>query len=160
MCGEFWEGVKDGLFGERWWKENLLVNKTTFDFLCSELRQYIHKQETHLRQPVSVEKRVTVTLWKLATNVEYRTIGALFGIGRSTVGKVVLETCNAISQHLLPKYVAIPEGAKLRELVDGYEGRWGCPQAVGAIDGTHIPIIYDHYTVPHTTTTAKVIIQS
>lgn len=141
MCGEFWEGVKNGLFGERWWKENLRVNKATFDFLCGELRQYISKQETHLRQPVSVEKRIAVTLWKLATNVEYRTIGALFGIGRSTVGNVVLETCAAISEHLLPKYVTIPEGAKLRELVDGYEGRWGFPQAVGAIDGTHIPII-------------------
>lgn len=88
-----------------------------------------------------MEKRVTVTVWKLATNVEYRTLSALFGIGRSTVGVSVVETCKAIVAHLLPRYVYVPRGEKLREIVDGFESCWGFPQAAGAIDGTHIPII-------------------
>ena len=32
---------------------------------------------------------MAVTLWKLATNVEYRTLSELFGLGRSTVGEIV-----------------------------------------------------------------------
>ena len=84
---------------------------------------------------------MAVTLWKLATNVEYRTLSELFGLGRSTVGEIVIETCDAIAMHLLPQYVFIPQGDKLREIVEEFETYWGFPQAVGAIDGSHIPII-------------------
>ena len=62
--------------------------RATFDILYCELRPYIERQSTYLRQPISVEKRVAVTLWKLATIVEYRTLFGLFGIGRSTQGSI------------------------------------------------------------------------
>ena len=88
-----------------------------------------------------MEQRVAVTIWKLATNVEYRTLSALFGLGRSTVGEIVIETCNAIASHLLPKYVTIPGREKLKDIVDGFEICLGFPQAAGAIDGTHITIL-------------------
>ena len=94
-----------------------------------------------MRQPISVEERVAVTIWKLATNVEYRTLSELFGLGKATVGKIVVETCQAISKYLLPKYVNIPQGNRLKEVVDGFELCWGFPQAAGAIDGSHIPIV-------------------
>ena len=76
----------------------------------------------------------------MGTNIEYRTLSELFGLGRSTVAEIVLETCNAIATHLLPQYVSIPNGDKLKEIVDGFETYWGFPQAAGAIDGTHIAI--------------------
>jgi hypothetical protein len=79
----------------------------------------IHVQVTKFRSPVSVEERVAVTIWKLATNVEYR---PLFGLGRSTVGKIVVQTCRAIATHLLPQYVQIPSGEKLKEIVDDVLG--------------------------------------
>ena len=41
-------------------------------------------------------------IWKLATNVEYQTLLALFCLGRSAVCVIVVETCNAIAKHLLP----------------------------------------------------------
>ena len=88
-----------------------------------------------------MEERVAVTIWKLATNVEYRTLSALFGLGRSTVGQIVLETSHAIATHLLPQYVQIPQEENLREVIEGFETCWGFPQAAGAIDGTHIPIV-------------------
>ena len=65
-------------------------------------------QVTQLCKPVSVEERVAVTIWKLATNIEYRTLASLFGLGRSTVGKIIVETSRAISTHLLPQYVKNP----------------------------------------------------
>ena len=94
-----------------------------------------------MRSPVTVEERVAVTVWKLATNIEYRTLASLFGLGRSTVGKIVLETCNVMTTKLLAQYVHFPEGTRLREIVDGFEVCWGFPQVAGAIDGTHVPVI-------------------
>ena len=48
--------------------------------LTLKLRPYIEKQSTRMRSPVGVDKRVAVTLWRLATNIEYRTLSQLFGI--------------------------------------------------------------------------------
>ena len=107
--------------------------------MCNELRPYITRQ-TALREPVSVEERVAVTLWRLATNIEYCTLSSLFGLGRSTVCVVVLDTCRAI-QKLLPRYVCIPKDEKLRDIVNGFDACWGFPQCAGAIDRTHILIL-------------------
>ena len=40
----------------------------------------------------------------------------------------------------------IPNGDRLREIVEGFELTLGFPQAVRAIDGTHIPIICPQYS--------------
>ena len=58
-----------------------------------------------------------------------------------TVGETVIETCYAIATHLLSQYVYIPQGRKLKETIEGFETYWGFPQAAGAIDGSHIPIL-------------------
>ena len=137
----WWMSVQNDDFGVNWWKENLRMNKTTFSILCNELRPFIQKKTTILRDPISVEQRVAVTLWKLTTNVEYRTISNLFGIGLSTVGSIVIETCQVISNHLLQKYVYIPKGNLLKDIIEGFSTCWGFPQAAGAVDGSHVPII-------------------
>ena len=93
-----------------------------------------------MRMAISVEQRVTVTLWFLATPGGYRTIVHLFGLGRSTVCKIVQETCATIVQILPKKYIKITQPDKLQEVVDGFKTKWGVPQCVGAIDGFHIPI--------------------
>ena len=54
-----------------------------------------------MRSPVTVEERVAVTVWKLATNIEYRSLASLFGLGRSTIGKIVLETSSIMTTKLL-----------------------------------------------------------
>ena len=94
-----------------------------------------------MRSPVTVEERMVVTVWKLATNIEYHSLVSLFGLGRSTVGKIVLETCSIMATKLLSRYVHFPEGTRLRKVVGGFEACWGFLQAAGVIDGTHIPII-------------------
>ena len=130
-----------GLYDNEWWRENLRMSRDTFQIVCNELRPYIERKVTRFRQPVSVEARVAITIWRLGTNVEYRTIAALFGLGRSTVGEIVLDTCEVIARHLMPRYVRVPQNESLKEIIEGFWHRCGFPQTVGAIDGTHIPIL-------------------
>ena len=119
------------------------MNRDTFVLLCTELGFYLRKLVTRLRYPVPVNEQVTVTIWRLATNIEYRTVSALFGLGISTVCTIVNCTCYTISRYLIPKYVGLPWGQKLREIISELETFGGFPQAAGAtcIDGTHIPIL-------------------
>ena len=103
-----------------WWKENLRMSRETFDILCTELRPFVERKLSRFRQPISVQTRVAVTLWRLATNTEYRTIAELFGLGRSTVCEIVIDTCDALAK-LAPHHVYVPQNESLREVVRGFE---------------------------------------
>ena len=41
----------------------------------------------------------------------------------------------------MPRFVAVPNGDDLQEIVHGFDQRWGFPQTFGAVDVTHIPIL-------------------
>ena len=125
---EWWRDVMNGLYGDDWWKENLRMSESTFKLLCDELRPHIERQTTKFREAVSVEARVAVTIWRLGSNFEYRTIASLFGIGRSTIGEIVLDTCDAIANHLLPRYVRVPRDAVLQDIVNGFLELWKFPR--------------------------------
>ena len=60
------------------------MSRQTYDELCNVLRADLIKQDTRMRRPVSVEKCVTVGLWRLATGDTYRSCVLQFGIGQTT----------------------------------------------------------------------------
>lgn len=78
----------------------------------------------------------------MATNVEFRTLAQLMEIGRSTACEIVNSVCEAITCHLLSRYLSIPiDEVQVQEIMEEFEGKTGFPQVIGAIDGCHIPII-------------------
>ena len=62
------------------WLENFRMSRATFLYLCNELRSAITKDDTMMRKAIPSERRVALTLWFLATNADYQTIGHLFGV--------------------------------------------------------------------------------
>ena len=122
------------------WIENFRMSKETFLYICNKLSPALRRTNTVLRRPLSVERRVAVTLWCLATPTEYRTIAHLFGIARSTVCEIVHETCQCILDVLMKDYIKFPSGDRLDRTVNEFKVKWGVPQCIGAIDGCHVPI--------------------
>ena len=122
------------------WKRNFRMSRSTFAYLCSKLRPKLQRAHC-VRAPIPVETKVAIALWRLGTNVEYRTISHLFGVGISTVCVIVHEVCHEIVRCLLRTYIKIPQGHEAMAIVRGFEDRWGFPQCFGAVDGSHIPII-------------------
>ena len=94
-----------------------------------------------MRASVSVETKVAITLWRLGTNVEYRTISHLFGVGISTACGIVYEVCPEIVRYLLRTYIKIPQGHDAMAVVEDFKNTWDFPQCFGTVDGSHIPII-------------------
>ena len=122
------------------WVENFRISKPTFMFLCQQVKKNIEQKNTHLRDSISVQQRIAVTLWYLATCTEYRTIEHLFGIARSTVCLIIHDICQANVDLLLRKYIQFPKGQQLHDVVNGFKTKSGMIQCCGAIDGTHIPV--------------------
>ena len=137
----WWEDIVGKTFTSQDWLENFRISNSTFMYLCNELRVSIKREDTIMRKAISTEQRLALTLWFLATNADYRTIGHLFGVSKSTVCVVIKEVCSAIVCTLLPQYIRIPTGQGLRDVIEGFANILGFPQCAGAVDGTHIPIV-------------------
>ena len=127
-------------WSDKEFKRNFRVSRDTFEYLCSELQPVLGKRYV-VRKPILVQQRVAMTLWRLGTNVEYRTIGHLFGVGLSSVCAIGHEVCEAIVTTLGHRYIRIPQGNGIQKIVDGFLSRWQFPQCAGAVDGKHIPIL-------------------
>ncbi len=83
---------------------------------------------------------VAMCIWRLATNLEYRSISHLFGVGLSTCCIITQKVVTAINVIMQPQYIKTPSAVEFRMIVQGFRDRWGFPQVAGAIDGTHINI--------------------
>lgn len=119
---------------EFFFKENLRLSRSAFHKLCEKL-QNLKKENTRFRESISLEKRVAVALYALGSSAEYRTVANVFGIGRSTVGKLLIEFCEEVWRTLQPEYLnGYPVTAeKLKECVKGFE-EMGLPQCFASID--------------------------
>ncbi|CAC5368938.1 unnamed protein product [Mytilus coruscus] len=79
----WWDCIVPGFTDEEW-IQNFRINKETFDFLKENLHDTLVKCDTPFRKALTVDLKIASTLWKLASNCEYRTVAHLFGIARST----------------------------------------------------------------------------
>ncbi|XP_077052889.1 uncharacterized protein LOC143748483 [Siphateles boraxobius] len=138
---DWWERVVMREFQPSDWLEKFRMTKETFFLLCGKLKPRLTRQDTRLRPALPLEKRVAVALWRLASNVEYRTISSLFGVGRSTVCKCVRDVCHAIVLMLRPLYLRSPSEQELEDAARLFATRWGFPRCVGAVGSLHVPII-------------------
>ena len=75
------------------WREHFRVSRDTFEYICGLVGPQLIRQNTILRQAITVEKRVAILLWRLATGNSYRTVGLTFGIGRCTAMNAKDEFC-------------------------------------------------------------------
>jgi len=91
----FLDAISERL-GANLWKDNLRMSQDTFHILCNKLRPYIQKESTNTRPPVTVEERAAVTVWILATNIEYQTLASIFSLGRNMHHidhKIIVSVC-------------------------------------------------------------------
>ncbi|XP_028404085.1 uncharacterized protein LOC114526757 [Dendronephthya gigantea] len=107
------------------WNKNFRMSKENFVELVNELRPFITLDPNSPRLD-------TATL-KMTANA--------FGISVPTTSKCVKNVCKAIKDHLGLKYIKIPAGDELIDSIKRFEDELGFPQVLGAVDGTHVPIV-------------------
>jgi hypothetical protein len=73
-----------------------------------------------MRPAVPVGKRLLMTLWYLGTQVDFRSLGALFGVGKSTVCDIVHEACRIMRQALTKTFVNFPRNQTALDVVHGF----------------------------------------
>ena len=72
------------------------MSQATFLYICSVIQSFIEKEDTMIRNAIPVEQRVAFTLWFLAANTDYPTVGDLFGVSKPTICVITNEECATI----------------------------------------------------------------
>ncbi|XP_025031349.1 uncharacterized protein LOC103055168, partial [Python bivittatus] len=132
----WWTELELTVWDDEQWIANFRMTRGTLFEIADRLRPQLQRQNTSLRQAVPVEERVGITVWWLATQASYREVAHRFGLGRTTVGSIVVEVCLAIEHVLLKSEVCLGDHQKI---MDGFQGM-GFPHCVGAVDGCYIAI--------------------
>ena len=115
--------------------------RDAFNALCESLEPYIKKQDTQFRKAIPVDKRVAVALTILKGTTDLSAVSDLFGVGYSTVSKLLIEFCDAVPI-VFSSLIQFPHSEEERtDLASKFLSRWQFPDTFGAVDGTHIPII-------------------
>ena len=124
----------------------LRMRRRTFDRLVNDLRPFIEGQQTHWKQPIGVEKKVVVTLFKLMHGVCIPLVADKAALGKSTVSEILRQVVSAISTHL-GHLIAWPVGRRLVRTAAGFQSKQWFPNCIGAIDGSHIYVASPSNTI-------------
>ncbi|XP_071943466.1 uncharacterized protein [Antedon mediterranea] len=121
--------------------EHFHVSRKTFKLICDHLQSDLTKAHTNMRQAISVEKRVAVSLYMLGKSkaCTYRNIADLFSMGKSTIGGTLYDFTKAVCKRLLP-LIRFPSEESMSDIGKGFNSAVGFPDCIGALNFIHIPL--------------------
>ncbi|XP_046975176.1 uncharacterized protein LOC124541366 [Vanessa cardui] len=101
------------------------------------------RRNTPLREAVSFQDRLAVTLRYLATGDSFTSLQYLFRISKQAISSIIPEVCQALIGGL-KEQIKMPTNRRQDdewlECSKEFEKLWHFPHVIGAIDGKHILI--------------------
>ncbi|XP_067619899.1 uncharacterized protein [Eurosta solidaginis] len=115
------------------------MNVAKFNALVNLLRERL--QRFSIREPISEEIRLGITLMFLAQGCNPQYLAWSYKLGVSTFRKIIYETCDAIWHGLREIYLAQPNQTELKNIADRFYAKTGMPHCLGAVDGKHVKVV-------------------
>nr|XP_024659559.1 uncharacterized protein LOC112435346 [Maylandia zebra] len=110
-----------------------------FNYLLERVSPAIIKKDTHLRKAISPRERLSVTQRFLATGETFNSLSFQYRIGSTTLSRIVMETCTALTCALHEDYLKTPSTeSEWKAIARDFANKWQFPHCLGAIDGKHI----------------------
>ncbi|XP_064462179.1 uncharacterized protein LOC135372507 [Ornithodoros turicata] len=123
------------------WKESFRISRATFVRLVALVRPHMSPAPNWVRTPVPTDKQVAIALYKLASCGESRCAASLFGVHKSTVHNCVYLFCYTLRKQFLSQFIRMPDHDEATVIAQRFLLKCGIPQVIGAVDGTHIPVL-------------------
>lgn len=70
----FWEEAVSQWKDDTLWLENFRISRQSFLFICHGLQDTLKRKDTRFRKAITVEKRIAICLWHLATGEDLRSL--------------------------------------------------------------------------------------
>ncbi|XP_057317786.1 uncharacterized protein LOC130662861 [Hydractinia symbiolongicarpus] len=125
------------------YRSYLRMNTDTFQKLIDIVGPKIQKQRTMMRDPISPEEKLAVTLRFLATGESYESLMYQFRIHKTTISQLIPTVCQEIYLSFKDQYLHLPNTKeKWMAQEEKIRTRWQFPNCIGAADGKHISILH------------------
>ena len=128
---------------EQHWRSDFRMSLDTLRDIVTVVQPALGKRDTQFRRVIPIEKRVPIALWRLSTGNLFRTVAKTFAAGKPTAVQITREFCSEMLR-LAPRYIHFPRSRReTAEAIEQFEVFCQCRilQVLGALDGTHIPIV-------------------
>jgi len=105
-----------------------------FEHLPSLVGPIIQKKDTQLRESISAEQCLVITIRFLSSGDAQQSFCYSFRLGKSTISGIISETCSAIYDQLKKEYLCAPNSEDdWLKIGDVFEKSWNMPHVIGAI---------------------------
>ena len=121
---------------EQHWRGDFRMSQETFRDIVRVVQPSLEKRDTRFRRAILIEKRVVAKSC-------FHTVAKTFAVGKSTATQIAREFCSKMLR-LTPRYIHFPRSRReTAEAIEQFKVFCQCriPQVIGALDGTHIPIV-------------------
>ena len=138
----WWDRLLNGEMDESEWKLNLRLSKENFMELVDKLRPQLAPKPRSFRPDTNTaEKKLAMTLHYLKDQGSLRVTANAFGVSPSTLSVTIHKVCRVINNVLASELSKFPTTEEeLKATATAFENKFGFPQVIGCIDGTHVPI--------------------
>ena len=125
----------DPTIPQEYFRQQLRVNRNTFETILHILGQRLERRNTRFRNCLPPAKVLALGLYRLAHGNSYSSIGPVFNVGKSTVIEGVQDVVNGLYE-LRDEYIKFPETiAEVNASIATFAELTNLPNVVGAIDG-------------------------
>ncbi len=138
---DFWDVVVGQHFTPNLWLTHFRMSKTKFEQLCDRTGLSVAPLPWLGRRPIPTNKRISIALYKLATCAEYRVVGEVFGVSKTSVHRSLYAVCRAIRAEMMTEFIRLPDVAEAQQIVQRNATRHLVPQVYASVDGTHISVL-------------------
>ncbi|XP_057654748.1 putative nuclease HARBI1 [Diorhabda carinulata] len=116
------------------------MSEAMFNELLSKVRPKIIKQDTNMREAISVKLKLQITLRYLATGDSYSSLAYLHRDPKNTISNFMKNVLEEIYS-ALQEFIKVPQTQEeWKEIQDEFYWRRNFPHCCGAIDGKHVVI--------------------
>ena len=130
----------DAAIPQEYFRQQLRVNKNTFDIIRNILGPRLVRQNSKFRDCLPPQKVLALGLYRLAHGNSYSSIAPVFNVGKSTAIEAVQDVVNGLYE-LRDEYIKFPETlAEVNASIGTFADLTDLPNVVGAIDGSHVRI--------------------
>ena len=123
---EWWDRCYRDFASEEF-KKQVRIQHETSDMILNIVEPYVTKKETNLNQhPVSVNRQLGLTLYRLGHGASFTTLSQLFGVSISLASVTFNKVCRVFVATLYNIFVKLPRTikeweAELKAFLENYE---------------------------------------